>query len=155
MNNKWYSLGTIPHVSNLCLSDMGCYLHYWFFPFILQNLTVHIETYTSITSYTTYNVLAYTDDGHEHSTVVVCVAACCSLLNCHGSIPEKCSTEYSSHISMYGPIKVTTAEYQTPLCCSHVGIYAPSSMTEIYLFCVLWGFVHEDNVVTVEGGIIH
>lgn len=44
-----------------------------FFPPILQNLTVHIETYTSITSYTTYNVLAYTDDGNEHSTIVVCV----------------------------------------------------------------------------------
>ena len=58
-----------------------------FFPYF-QNLTVHIETYTSITSYTTYNVLAYTDDGHEHSTIVVCVAACCSLLNCHCSIPE-------------------------------------------------------------------
>ena len=40
---------------------------------IMQNLTVNIETYTSVTTHTTYNVLAYTDDGSEHSVIVVCV----------------------------------------------------------------------------------
>ena len=38
---------------------------------IMQNLTVNIETYTSVTTHTTYNVLAYTDDGSEHSVIVV------------------------------------------------------------------------------------
>ena len=41
---------------------------------IMQNLTVNIETYTSVTTHTTYNVLAYTDDGSGDSIIVVCDA---------------------------------------------------------------------------------
>ena len=37
----------------------------------MQNLTVNIETYTSVTTHTTYNVLAYTDDGSGDSIIVV------------------------------------------------------------------------------------
>ena len=37
----------------------------------MQNLTANIETYTSVTTHTTYNVLAYTDDGSGDSIIVV------------------------------------------------------------------------------------